>query len=73
MGDATPNAGVGSSKIIFCDFLCYNADFPKDADVDGSRTCRTFAAVWCRELEAYVTKNAPCAVVFGKRRPKDVW
>jgi len=67
------NAGVGSSKISFCDFHCPHASFPKDGDIDGSKSCRTFAAVWCEQLQEYVTKNAPCPVKFGKRRPKANW
>jgi len=67
------NAGVESSHAAFCDFRCPKAGFPKDPDVDGSGSCRTFAAVWCTELGAYTTKNAPCAALFGKRRPKSRW
>jgi hypothetical protein len=26
--------------------------------------------LWCSLLEQHVTKNAPCAARFGKRRPK---
>lgn len=65
-----PNAGVTSSKIKFCDLKCEHAAFPEEADVDGSKSCRTFAALWCKQLEQLVAKNAPCAVIFGKRRPK---
>ncbi|MDM7925033.1 MAG: hypothetical protein QUS35_03350 [bacterium] len=72
-GPAGGNAGVGSSRIRFCDFHCPRAEFPKERAVDGSDSCRTFAAVWCLELQAYTTKNAPCAALFGKRRPKSNW
>lgn len=64
------NAGVSSSRIKFCDLHCSHASFAKEDAIDGSASCRTFAALWCNELEEYVTKNAPCAVEFGKRRPK---
>ena len=64
------NAGVTSAKIKFCDLRCEFASFPNEANLDGSNSCRTFAALWCAKLEQYVTKNAPCAVQFGKRRPK---
>jgi len=64
------NAGVKSSKIKFCDMRCEFADFPIEEGIDGSGTCRTFLAVWCKQLEKYVTKNAPCEVLFGARRPK---
>jgi hypothetical protein len=67
------NAGVSSSKIKFCDMRCPSARFPEEGDVDGSRSCRTYLAIWCTELNEYVTKNAPCAVKFGKRRPKSSW
>ena len=67
------NAGVKSSKIKFCDMHCEHARFPRDNDVDGSRSCQTYLAIWCSQLKSYVTKNAPCAVLFGKRRPKSSW
>lgn len=67
------NAGVTSSGILFCDMRCPHAAFPKDDDIDGSNSCRTFAAIWCEFLEEYVTKNAPCPARFGKRRPKSSW
>ena len=67
------NAGVGSSRIKFCDMRCEYARFPRDDDIDGSRSCQTYLAIWCEQLQAYVTKNAPCAVQFGKRRPKTGW
>jgi hypothetical protein len=73
MGEDSSNAGVGSAQVPFCDFRCPQAEFPKDGGVDGAGSCRTFAAVWCRELRGYATKNAPCAVRFGKRRPKSRW
>jgi hypothetical protein len=64
------NAGVSSSKIKFCDLKCEHADFARDNALDGSGSCRTFLALWCNKLEKYVTKNAPCEVLFGMRRPK---
>jgi hypothetical protein len=70
MNQSKQNAGVTSSKIKFCDLKCEHAAFPDEVDVDGAKSCRTFAALWCKELEQLVTKNAPCAVIFGKRRPK---
>lgn len=64
------NAGVTTSKIKFCDLRCEHASFPKEDAIDGSQSCRTFAALWCDLLGQLVTKNAPCAAQFGKRRPK---
>ena len=70
MTDNQINAGVTTSKIKFCDLRCEFASFPKQESIDGAKSCRTFAALWCSKLESLVTKNSPCAVVFGKRRPK---
>lgn len=67
------NAGVTSSHILFCDYRCPHASFPGDADIDGAGSCRTFSAVWCEKLKSYVTRNAPCPLRFGKRRPKSAW
>ena len=69
----TKNAGVTSSHIIFCDNRCPFAEFPKDDAIDGSKSCRTFSALWCQKLKEYVTKNAPCSWRYGKRRPKAGW
>jgi hypothetical protein len=63
----TKNAGVTTSKISFCDLQCGHADFARMDALDGS--CRTFQSLWCKKLEKHVTKNAPCEVSFGKRRP----
>ncbi len=63
----TKNAGVTSSGVKFCDLRCEFADFAKTNALDGS--CRTFQSVWCKQLNQHVTKNAPCAVQFGRRRP----
>jgi len=64
------NAGVTRSTIKFCDLRCEFAEFPREDAVDGSKSCRTFMALWCSQLEKLVTKNAPCEVIFGARRPK---
>jgi len=44
----------------FCDLECKYAEFPKDDAVDGSRSCRTFIALYCRKKKFLVHKNAPC-------------
>ncbi|MBD3384245.1 hypothetical protein GF407_04885 [candidate division KSB1 bacterium] len=64
------NAGVTRSNIKFCDLNCEYAAFPRVDHVDGANSCRTFVALWCDKLDQLVTKNAPCALEFGKRRPK---
>ncbi len=68
--DHEKNAGVSTSRIKFCDLRCEYASFPTEENLDGARSCRTFAALWCSALQQIVTKNAPCAVQFGQRRPK---
>ncbi len=73
MSKKNKNAGVKSSNIIFCDPRCEHASFPEDDDIDGTKSCRTFSALWCDILKEYVTRNAPCPVRFGKRRPKSNW
>jgi len=67
------NAGIHTSKLLFCDLRCEHASFPKSGDMDGSGSCRTFAAIYCAALQEHVTKNAPCSIRFGKRRPKTIW
>jgi hypothetical protein len=47
-------------SLQYCDMTCPEADFPQSADVDGAGSCMTFAAVWCRRLREYTTKNAQC-------------
>lgn len=61
------NAGVATSRVPFCDLRCARADFAKAVALDGS--CRTFMSLWCKKLGRHVTKNAPCEVRFGRRRP----
>ena len=61
------NAGVATSRVPFCDLRCACADFAKATALDGS--CRTFISLWCKKLGRHGTKNAPCVVRFGRRRP----
>jgi len=61
------NAGVTTSRIRWCDMRCAHADFAKVDALDGS--CHTFQALWCRKLKSHVTKNSPCQIKFGRRRP----
>ncbi|MBN1350606.1 hypothetical protein JXJ21_14410 [candidate division KSB1 bacterium] len=67
------NAGVTKSAIRFCDLQCKHAALPKDEGIDGSKSCRTFSALWCNLLGEYVVKNSPCSHQYGKRRPKAGW
>ncbi|GAB4174898.1 MAG: hypothetical protein Kow00108_09940 [Calditrichia bacterium] len=64
------NAGVNTSKLKWCDPRCNYARFPDNDSIDGSRSCQTYLALYCTELKKYVTRNAPCEVKYGARRPK---
>jgi hypothetical protein len=46
--------------VDFCDLKCLYASFPKEEAVDGGRSCRTFAALYCGKKKTYVHKNMPC-------------
>ncbi len=61
------NAGITTHKIKWCDLRCESADLARLDNLDGS--CRTFQSIWCDRLEKHVTKNSPCEMEFGKRRP----
>ncbi len=47
-------------KSDFCDMLCRFAEFPKEDALDGSGSCMTFSAVYCRKKDAVVHKNSRC-------------
>lgn len=45
----------------YCDLTCEYARWP-DKLADGSKTCRTFIALYCEKLEMLVDKNGMCKV-----------
>jgi hypothetical protein len=52
-----------SKKFIkpkYCDLYCSFAAWPEENGLDGSGSCRTFLAVYCRKLKKVVHKNGPC-------------
>ncbi len=53
----------------WCDPGCPFAAFPEDPALDGSLSCRTFVALFCRRLDEIVTKNAPCEARRRARSP----
>jgi hypothetical protein len=55
----------------FCDLLCKFAEIPKEEGVDGSRSCRTFIALYCRKKKMLVHKNLPCRDKVMRRFPAD--
>ena len=48
-----------NSPMDFCDLICKYASFPSSDAVDGSRSCRTFVALYCKR-RSLVHKNLPC-------------
>ena len=66
------NAGVTRSDLKWCTMSCEHAEWPRD-NVDGAKSCRTFNALWCNALNQHVTRNSPCALEHGSRRPKANW
>lgn len=44
----------------FCDLKCRHAAWPENEAVDGSGSCRTFAALYCGLKKRLVHKNSPC-------------
>jgi hypothetical protein len=49
-------------KVKYCDFNCKYADFPKNKFMDGSASCQTFQAVWCKKLKRHILKNDICKI-----------
>ena len=45
--------------MTFCDFKCAYAETARD-DLDGSRSCMTFTAIYCSLHERHVMKAQPC-------------
>ena len=44
----------------FCDLNCEYAEWPRDESLDGSASCRTFQAIYCKKKNRHVHKNMPC-------------
>jgi len=53
----------------FCDLMCVYARLPKEQAVDGSGSCRTFIAVYCRRKKSFVPKNVACGEKRVRRGP----
>jgi len=51
----------------FCDMNCIYAEWPDSVAFDGSTSCRTFQAIFCRKKAKAVYKNGPC--MDKKKRP----
>jgi len=52
----------------FCDMSCVHASWPEDEALDGSGSCRTFQAVYCKKKGQIVHKNMPCREKEKKRQ-----
>ncbi len=50
----------------YCDLTCEFARWP-DKLADGSKTCRTFIALYCSKLDMLVDKNGVCKVDWDKK------
>jgi len=44
----------------FCDLNCEYSAWPEDNSLDGSGSCRTFQALYCKKKKSPVHKNMPC-------------
>jgi len=55
-----PGSHTGRVSMDFCDLSCKYASFPTSEAVDGSRSCRTFIALYCKKRRSLVHKNLPC-------------
>jgi len=53
----------------FCDLNCLHAEWPSNQALDGSASCRTFQAIFCKKKDKVVYKNGPC--MEKERRPGD--
>jgi hypothetical protein len=59
----------------YCDLYCEHAAWPNEL-MDGSKSCRTFIALYCRRLEWIVEKNTPCRLELDKscrKAPVEDW
>ena len=57
-------------ELKFCDLKCEYARWP-DSLQDGSKTCRTFIALYCGKLEQLVDKNDICKVDWNPEKAKE--
>jgi hypothetical protein len=51
---------MSKSPMDFCDMNCSYAEWPENDSLDGSASCRTFQAIYCRKKKRAVHKNGPC-------------
>ncbi len=49
-----------TSSRFFCDLKCVYASAPRE-EMDGSRSCMTFTAIWCDLHQRHVMKSQPCS------------
>ncbi len=61
----------GENLVKWCDLACEHASFPRTEAVDGSGSCRTFAALYCARLNKLVHKHGPCQCDEGADSPSD--
>jgi hypothetical protein len=56
----------------FCDMNCAYAEWPENEGLDGSASCRTFQAIFCRKKARLVYKNGPCLEKENRPAAKSV-
>jgi hypothetical protein len=61
---------MSQNLLNFCDLLCKYAQLPKDTGVDGSKSCRTFIALYCTRKKRLVHKNMPCKEKVPKTKTR---
>jgi hypothetical protein len=54
----------------FCDLNCEYARWPEGESLDGSGSCRTFQAIYCKKKNRHVQKNMPCPEKRKKQRER---
>ena len=57
---------MAKSLFDFCDLTCRHAAVPKETALDGSGSCRTFVALYCKRRKTLVHKNQPCSKKAAK-------
>jgi len=51
---------------------CEHADWPDDDAMDGSGSCRTFQALYCKKKARLVYKNHPCHEKVHRQDHRDL-
>ncbi len=55
---------------LWCDLECPEAEWPDEDALDGSGSCRTFLALYCKKYKQLNHKNGPCLDLTQKSTGK---